>query len=586
MVVRLRETVLSMTQGHRRVPLIASVVTALIAIVNIVSALRPDMRWGGHLVRSVEGVTAVRFFHALELPAGLLLLLIAPYLAKRRRRAMHLAVLILVAAGFVNLFKGLEVITCAVSWILAGGLVAARRDFDVIPAPITLRSAIWRVPLLGALGIALVTLADWVSDGRKLGKALGESGALLRDKPGGPLRFENHTATLFDHHFQFAWVPLSVHFLELGILVSIAYVIFRPLAVSRTLPGPRTRSLAAGVVRQHGSDTLSFFKLRQDNHYFFTDDRAAFVGYKVDSGVLLLSGDPVGPREKFPELLIGVRNFARARGLRFGALAASESMRDIYSGMGLTTMYIGDEAIVEAEDFSLEGRAIRKVRQSVNRLAKNGYSSELLTLSELDLATLAEIDEVLVLGRQGRPEIGFTMGMDSIRGSNDCDTLFLLARDGDDKVRAVLHFVPCYARSAVSLSLMRRDPATPNGLTEFLIVRGIEALRERGVAEVSLNFATGARWVHEPTNPLEKLAGKVVVWLDKWLQLESLYRFNVKFGPRWEPRYLVFEGWHRLPRTGLAAIWLEGQLPKPHLPRVTSRRRARYIDGVAPADFR
>ena len=60
-------------------------------------------------------------------------------------------------------------------------------------------------------------------------------------------------------------------------------------------------------------------------------------------------------------------------------------------------------------------------------------------------------------------------------------------------VRGFLHFVPSYGREAVSLSFMRRDPETPNGLTEFLVARSIEAFRARGTEEVSLNFAAFAR---------------------------------------------------------------------------------------------
>ena len=123
--------------------------------------------------------------------------------------------------------------------------------------------------------------------------------------------------------------------------------------------------------------------------------------------------------------------------------------------------------------------------------------------------------------------------------------------------------MPSYGREAVSLSFMRRDPETPNGLTEFLVARSIEAFRARGTEEVSLNFAAFARLLTEPENVLERVAARVLRWADAWFQIESLYRFNAKFDPRWEPRYVLYEGRLGLARAGLAAAWAEGQIPKP-----------------------
>ncbi|MBV9311486.1 MAG: DUF2156 domain-containing protein, partial [Solirubrobacterales bacterium] len=147
------------------------------------------------------------------------------------------------------------------------------------------------------------------------------------------------------------------------------------------------------------------------------------------------------------------------------------------------------------------------------------------------------------------------------------ETLVVLARDELGRVRGVLHFVPCYGRPTVSLSFMRRDPTTPNGLTEFLVVEAIALLREHGLKELSLNFAAFARWMHSPVKRTERLLGRLVKLGNPFFQIESLYRFNAKFFPRWEPRYLVYEGALGLPRAGIAAMWAEGQLPKPAVPR-------------------
>ena len=551
----------------RRVPALAAVAAALVGAINLASALTPNVRWRGHLLLEFEPVEAMRLFHALALPAGAALLLVAPYLAKRRRRAWQAAVVLMIALGLFDLLKGLDFEETIITWTAAIVVILARSAFRVRHDPIrrrrqapptdhvTLRSAIWRVPLLGAVGLAGTALATWAAQGHpSLRTVAVETADLLRWQQ-GPIHY----------HHQFAWIPLGAHLLELGILLTIAYVIFRPLTAPRALPSPAARVLASNLVRAHGADTLAFFKLRADKHYLFSEDGLAFVGYTVENGVLLLSGDPVGPQDALPGLLDQVRAFAEARGLKLGALGASEELCPLYEQLGLRTIYLGDEAIVDLGHFSLEGRPIRKVRQSVSRLGKAGFAAELHELRALDPAMLAEIEEVVERGRQGAPERGFSMAMDSLRGQHDHDTLVVLARDGDAAIRGVLHFVPCYGRAAVSLSFMRRDPSTPNGLTEFLVVRAIELLRERGVEELSLNFAAFAKWMHSPQRRVERALGKLIALGNPFFQIESLYRFNAKFFPRWEPRFLVYEGAFGLPRAGIAALWAEGQLPKPSL---------------------
>jgi lysyl-tRNA synthetase class 2 len=558
------------TQRFQRwLPRLAAAAAAIVGLVNIGSALTPNIRWRGHVLLEIEPVETMKLFHALALPAGLALLLVAPYLAKRRRRAWQAAVLLMVALGLVDLLKGLDFEETAMTWGAAAVLVVGRQGFRVHHDPITLRSAIWRVPMLGALGVGCAALATWASQGHPSWSSVVTETADLLQWARGPIYF----------HHPFGWIPLGVHLIELTTLVAIAYVIFRPLAAPRSLPTQAARQQAAQLVKAHGTDTLSFFKLRADKQYFFGPDRRAFVGYRIENGVLLLSGDPVGPADALPPLLGELKAFAQARGLKLGAVGASERLLPLFEALNLKTIYLGDEAIVELDRFSLAGRPIRKVRQSVHRLGKAGYTGELHELRTLDPATIAEIEEVIERGRQGAPERGFSMAMDSLTGEHDHETLVVLARNDQSQIKGVLHFVPVYGRPAMSLSFMRRDPDTPNGLTEFMVVQAAQLLKERGLQEMSLNFAAFAKWIHSPEKRHERLLGKLVALGNPFFQIESLYRFNAKFFPRWEPRYLVYEGALGLARTGVAAMWAEGQLPKPslHSPSRPSARPARVL---------
>ena len=331
-------------------------------------------------------------------------------------------------------------------------------------------------------------------------------------------------------------------------------------------PGSRSFGRrSAELVRAHGADTLAFFKLRADKQYLFNAERTAFLGYRIQSGVLVISGEPVGERE-------GGEPDPDRRGLRRAARAQARSAwcrcrraRAFRAGR-TAALYVGDEAIVDTAQFSLEGRPIRKVRQSVSRLRNAGYRTDIAELGSLDEADLDHLEQVAEDWLMGARRAGVQHGNGLASQPAGDDTLVVYASDPGGAIRGFLHFVPSYGRARVSLSFMRRQPDTPNGLTEFMIVEAIEHLRARGVSEVSLNFAAFARLIREPHGLLERGLGRLVALGDTWFQVERLYRFNAKFFPRWEPRYFMYERRFGLPRAGIAALWLEGQLPRPTLP--------------------
>ena len=55
----------------------------------------------------------------------------------------------MVALGLLDLLKGLDVEETVLTWATAAMLCAGATEFRVEHDPITLRSSVWRVPLLG-----------------------------------------------------------------------------------------------------------------------------------------------------------------------------------------------------------------------------------------------------------------------------------------------------------------------------------------------------------------------------------------------------------------------------------------------------
>ncbi len=492
-----------------------------IGVVGIVSALTPELASRSDLVRGVlpSGVPAAARVATLAFGIGLVWL--SRSLAGRRRRAWQLAVAVVIGITLAHLAKGLDVEEAGAGLAFLAFLVRYRKRFDVPGDPASLR------PFAATLA-ALAAAVGW--------------SLYLGTRPGAPDRLEDTLAA----------VSLVLAFRAL-------YLWLRPLT-ELVRQSVDERRAARVLVEGYGRDSLAFFALRRDKSYLFSPSRRAFLAYRVVGGAALVSGDPVGDEDELDALLAEFRRLARKRGWRMAVIGASGDQLERYRRLGLRAIKIGDEAVLRPDSFSLEGRPIRKVRQSVSRLTKAGYRFRVVSAGEADPALRAQLDAVSAAWRGNQPERGFSMAHDELYAP---DTLFAVAESPDREVGGFLHLVPTPAGGSYSLSTMRRRPGTPNGLMEFLIVEALAWAKEREVREVSLNFCVFTDLLQPEGPRWRRLVRRALLGLDKLFQLERLYSFNRKFFPEWRPRYICFERLSDLPLVGLAYLRVESLLTPP-----------------------
>ncbi|MEV6696675.1 phosphatidylglycerol lysyltransferase domain-containing protein [Streptomyces sp. NPDC051453] len=371
------------------------------------------------------------------------------------------------------------------------------------------------------------------------------------------------------------WVNVAINILSTLLLLAVAYAAFRSRkAVDPITPDDEAR-LRALLDKEGDRDSLGYFALRREKSVVWSPTGKAAVAYRVVGGVSLASGDPIGDPEAWPGAIAPWLMEAREHGWSPAVMGASEEAGTIYARHGLDALELGDEAIVEIPEFTLEGRAMRTVRQAYNRVRRAGYEVRIRRHEDIPAEEMTYLLQRADDWRDGATERGFSMALGRLGDPADGRCVMLECSDGKGELKAVLSFVP-WGPEGLSLDLMRRDRDSENGLMEFMVIELLQRAAEIGITQVSLNFAM-FRSVFERgsrlgAGPVLRLWRSLLSFFSRWWQIESLYRANAKYRPIWEPRFLLFEKSADLPRIGLASARAEGFLEAPGLPNWMHRR--------------
>ncbi len=540
----------SLVAAWRRV---AAGATAVVALLTVVSAITPNIPWRDDVLIAVEPGPLLSLEHVLTAVAGLGLLGLARSLAEGTKRAHDVTVVVLLVVAALHVSKGLDYEEATVALTLAGLLLAGRRAFT--------RGSTSRPRLLaGVVAVAAVAGAYLLS----------VVGLLIRHPPGetaGQIARAGVSVLETGGWWLTSEAPLSIGLdvaVGAGLVASAVFVhgLLRP-EPSSDGHSRSEHERAAALIDQHGSDSLDPFMLREDKAFFFA--HGGVLAYRVLRDTAVVSGDPVGPPGAAPGVLADFLALAHRRGWRVAMTGVSERHVGAYRGLGMRALRVGEEAIVDPGGFSLAGRRIRKVRQSVARVERRGWTIAVAASASIgpeDWRVIAELEESWRACQ--RRVYGFAMTLGRMGGApEDEQMLYVLGRDPDGRVQALLRFVPYGA--GLSLDAMRRAGDVPNGLTEALVVRALEHARREGASEVSLNFAGFGHIMaagRELSGP--QRAARVALGLaHNRFQLERLSAFNQKFEPAWRPRYLVYGSRSQFPRAALRVLQAEAYLRPP-----------------------
>ena len=311
----------------------------------------------------------------------------------------------------------------------------------------------------------------------------------------------------------------------------------------------------------------------------FAPNGRAAITYRVEIGVCLASGDPVGDPSAWPQAITAWLALCQEYGWAPGVMGASSAAAEVFREAGLNALQLGDEAILYPEKFRLSGPNMRAVRQAVTRARRAGLTVRMRRHQDLPAEEMAAVVKRADAWRDTETERGFSMALGRLGDPADGDCLLVEAIGQDGQSVAMLSLVP-WGSNGLSLDLMRRSPQSQRNHR----ADGERVAAERGnhwrqsrfaeLRHVPFGLRAGLSARRGPGGPA---VARVLVFFSRWWQLETLYRSNMKYLPQWVPRYACYDDARLIAKVGVASVIAEGFLVLPF------SRRNRQHTGHHPA---
>jgi phosphatidylglycerol lysyltransferase len=358
--------------------------------------------------------------------------------------------------------------------------------------------------------------------------------------------------TAFQPHTRYArWFIDSLYLISTTSLTYATFSVFQPVIYHLSIE-PQERMRAARIVEKYGTRCQDYFKFWPDKSFYFSQSGESFLSYRVASGLAVVLGDPVAAPHEAASIIRQFSEFCRHNGWSLVFYQTRPEFIEVYRALGFKKLKIGDNAVVDLQTFTLEGRTHRTLRSGIHRLEKAGIHvvryQPPTPANILDQAKEVSNDWLNIPGRRER---GFAVGpfdRDYIRS-----TALYAAFDASERMLGFMNTVPSLRTDETTIDLMRRRADSPNGIMDYLFVKILLDRKAEKFKHFDLGMAPMAGFrEHEQASPEERAVHYFFQHLNFVFSFAGLYAYKAKFASFWEPRYIVYRNVFDLPRVVVA----------------------------------
>ena len=532
-------------EGCSLIAIFLAVITLGSGILSLISVVG-----GASQPKLLVTVFPLEFSHtsrALSILMGFALIVLSLNIYRRKKRAWAIVLALSMFSTVFHLIRELHYEQAVLSSALVLLLLLTRDIFTVKSGRPDLRSALVRLFVSGAVALGYGVAGFWLLDERHFGMNFR-----IGDAIAATLRFLSLSSDpRLSPHTQFGhWFLDSLYLITMTASIYACFAMFRPM-LYHFRAVPRERALARKLVQQYARTPLDLFKLWPDKSYFFSPSQRCVIAYRVADNIAIALGDPVGPEEEIGPTVCKFLEMCRGNGWAVVFYQTLPDFVPLYRRFRLKKLKIGDNAMVDLSDFSLQGKSKRELRSKVRQLEAMGiHICEFQPPVPDDIITQLKAVSDQWLRIPGRRERSFTLGQfdpDYLRSKP-----LLVVMDSAGTVLAFINLISVDS-TEITGDLMRRRTDVPNGTMDYLFLKLFLYAKEKGYARVSLGMApmTGFQEREEATAEERAIHG-LFQKLDFVFSFRGLHHYKAKFATSWEPRYLVYRNVLELPRTAFA----------------------------------
>jgi phosphatidylglycerol lysyltransferase len=506
-----------------------------LGIVNIVSVITPPIHNRTRLLREYLPLTTIHASHLLVLLIGITLLGTSAFLFRGLRNAWIIALTLSVFSLIGHLTKALDYEEAIFSGLTLIVLITTASQYRIRSSNKWMQAGL-KTALISFGAVALFGFLNFYCiKPRHFGvdftwqESLVHTirSLLLADDP------DLHPITRFAH--ELIWLIRALGFFTWAFLL---FTLIKPHIKKYTVT-ENFRERALFLLNQFGNSAIDYFKVYKDKLFFFSDLHEAFVAYRISGGFAIVLEEPVCAEECKVEVLQEFDRQCRKMGLKPAFYRVDESSVLWFSQLKKRRLVIGQEAILNINEFSLEGRDKKSLRNGLNSLQKKGYTISVHTAPHAGafVAALRKVSDEW-LKSSGKEELIFSQGMFDEKELMQQDVI--VVEDAGGAIKAFLNIIPDYAEEECTYDLIRKTDDAPPAAMDALIIQLIAYAKERGQLYLNLGLVPMSG-IGQPGNTAEQIIKLAAEKIKRFQHYKGLREFKEKYATLWENKYLVYD---------------------------------------------